>query len=51
MNQLFNIEPIPPLAWLGIAGVGLFTYLIVGLEKRIRFRPHRAETPATPTRA
>lgn len=39
MNRLFHSAPIPPIAWLGITSVGLATYLIVGFEKWLRFRP------------
>lgn len=39
MNRLFGSAPIPALMWLAIAGVGLSAYIIVGIEKWLRFHP------------
>ncbi len=43
VNLLFGSAPIPVIAWAGIAAVGIATYLIVGFEKWVRFRPSSAQ--------
>lgn len=45
MNRLFHSAPIPRLAWIGIAAIGLATYIIVGFEKWVRFRPRPTQQP------
>ena len=41
-NSLFHTDPVRPEAWLYIIGVGMFTFVMVELEKWRRFR-----SPAT----
>jgi cation-transporting ATPase F len=36
MNRLFATAPIGLPEWLEIFAVGVFAYLVVGLEKRLR---------------
>jgi magnesium-transporting ATPase (P-type) len=40
MNRLFHTAPISGEAWLRIVGVGLAVFLVVGLEKWLRFGRH-----------
>jgi cation-transporting P-type ATPase F len=40
MNRLFHSAPISGEAWLRIVGVGLVVFLVVGLEKWLRFGSH-----------
>jgi magnesium-transporting ATPase (P-type) len=40
MNRLFHTAPISGEAWLRIVGVGLVVFLVVGLEKWLRFGRH-----------
>jgi calcium-translocating P-type ATPase len=40
MNRLFNTAPISGLTWAIIIGLALTIFLIVGLEKWLRFRAH-----------
>ena len=37
-NSLFHTDPVRPEAWLYIIGVGMFTFVMVELEKWRRFR-------------
>jgi magnesium-transporting ATPase (P-type) len=40
MNRIFHTAPISGEAWLRIVGVGLVVFLVVGLEKWLRFGRH-----------
>jgi magnesium-transporting ATPase (P-type) len=42
MNRLFHSEPINAQAWARIIVAGIIVYLVVGVEKWIRFGRHRA---------
>jgi magnesium-transporting ATPase (P-type) len=46
MNRLFHTAPVRAEAWIYILAIGVFTFLAIELEKRLRFRPERAATPA-----
>ena len=46
MNRLFATEPIDGECWWHITAVGLLAYLVVGLEKLIRFRFGKEEQDA-----
>lgn len=44
MQQLFHTAPLAGGAWLRIAGVAALAFVLVELEKWIRFRHHRGNT-------
>ncbi len=45
MNRAFHSAPLDAAAWLRIAAVGLLAFLVVELEKRIRFGRTEAALP------
>ncbi|MFW6087800.1 MAG: HAD-IC family P-type ATPase, partial [Myxococcota bacterium] len=50
MNELFHTTPLRPEAWIGIVGVSLGIYLVVGFEKWVRRAVGRMAhaAPSTP---
>ncbi len=46
MNRLFHTAPVRAEAWLYIVAIGVFTFLVIELEKWLRFRPERSTESA-----
>jgi cation-transporting P-type ATPase F len=49
MNGVFDSAPIAPDAWLRVIAVAFVCFVVIGVEKRIRFSPARAWKTATRT--
>jgi len=45
MNRLFHTYPLPPDTWVRILGVALLAFLVVELEKFVRFHRHPHRPP------